>query len=93
MKQLKKSRFWIMFALVFTSLFYFINMIPKLGPIVDLDLFWTVYFVFAFLFGLIFENLNITDVLKRKILLLYIGSSLFTANALIFSNLQWAFSS
>ena len=43
-------------AFVLWQILYFVFMIPKLGPFVDIDLFFSVYFLLAMLAGLICDK-------------------------------------
>lgn len=47
----------LIFAILFLwQIFYFIFMIPKLGPILDIDLFFSFYLTFSYLIGLVLDR-------------------------------------
>jgi len=55
-KLVSYKRSWLGLALIGWHLFYMLRMIPKLGPVRDIDLFFNVYLVIAFFAGLFLER-------------------------------------
>ncbi|MEE9563053.1 MAG: hypothetical protein V3W50_08290, partial [Thermoanaerobaculia bacterium] len=55
-KLARYKRSWLGLALIGWHLFYFLRMIPKLGPARDVDLFFNVYIVVAFFAGLFLDR-------------------------------------
>ena len=51
----KDPRFYLAGGFLFWGIYYIWMMIPKLGPVQDIDLFWMPYLIFSFLCGLLFD--------------------------------------
>lgn len=64
------------------QLFYFIFMIPKLGPVRDLDLFFGVYLLFAMLAGSLMDAISDKEKMRAPLFIQF-GSSLGVAICLL----------
>ena len=49
------GRVWLGAGLVLVQLYYIVFMVPRLGPIGDVDLFFTTYLTLAFMAGLLLD--------------------------------------
>ena len=65
-------------ALIFWQIYFFIFMIPKLGPRFDIDLFFTTYIVFSFFSGLLFEATFKNKLLRFCAVAIVLGNSAVT---------------
>lgn len=76
-RQVRQQRFWLGLALPGWHLFYFSRMIPKLGPVRDIDLFFNVYLVGALFAGLFLDRwLETHDRRRALVTLLVIAAAL-----------------
>jgi hypothetical protein len=65
-KLVSYKRSWLGLALIGWHLFYMLRMVPKLGPVRDIDLFFNVYLVIAFFAGLFLERGLDSDDSRRE---------------------------
>lgn len=52
----RRGRVWLGAALVVSQLYYIVFMVPRLGPVGDVDLFFTTYLTLAFMAGLLLDS-------------------------------------
>jgi predicted membrane-bound spermidine synthase len=71
-KLLGYKRSWLGLALIGSHLYYMLRMIPKLGPVRDIDLFFNVYLVIAFFTGLFLERALDSDDDRRELVTLVV---------------------
>ena len=71
-KLLGYKRSWLGLALIGWHLFYMLRMIPKLGPVRDIDLFFNVYLVVAFFTGLFLDRGLDPDDNRRELVTLLV---------------------
>jgi hypothetical protein len=92
-KLLRYKRFWLALALIGWHLFYFLRMIPKLGPARDVDLFFNVYIVIAFFAGLFLDRGLDPDDSRREsaklvVLAIALGSLAVVGSQLAFHGIR-----
>lgn len=56
--------------------YYLIFMLPKQGPVQDIDLFFSVYLTYAFFAGLVWEKIKLKDLQKFNIKNIFLSASL-----------------
>lgn len=77
-KNLKKILFLGLF--LGYQVFYFIFLIPKLGPVADIDLYFTVYITFAFIAGFLGDQIAANLSLEKRKLFQVASFSMFAGN-------------
>ena len=88
---LKDVRLWMALAIIALHLHYLLFMIPKLGPVQDIDLFFQVFVVLAFFAGYVWDalqnNRDRKGCLQFVLVSIMIGYSMAVLNILLFIGL------
>jgi hypothetical protein len=87
------KRSWLGLALIGSHFFYMLRMIPKLGPVRDIDLFFNVYLVIAFFTGLFLErglgpHDNRRELVTLLVLAIVLGSLAVSGGQLAFHGIR-----